>query len=83
MTEPPPSPGRGLEWVELTDAMIEAEIEQALEDLALQVMRDPDRDLRMSAARDWSKVEEAVRSGYRQRFAAMQSRAAREADQLQ
>jgi hypothetical protein len=83
MSTPPPSPGPGLKWVKATDAVLEAEIEGALEYLALQVMRDPDVDLRRSAARDWAKIEAKVRSAYQERWAAIEARHARDHGALQ
>jgi hypothetical protein len=83
MSTPPPSPGPGLKWVKATEAVLEQEIEGALEYLDLQVMRDPDVDLRRSAARDWSKIEKKVRDAYHQRWAVAEARHARDTGALQ
>jgi hypothetical protein len=80
MNSPPPqSPGKGLKWVEVNDAMIAQEIERALEHLALQMLRDPDPEFRRACARDWPKVEEAVRAGYHARYSHLQDEALRAA----
>jgi hypothetical protein len=74
MTEP---------WVEATDAALEQEIEAALAELALNLMRGDDLDLRLCAARDWAKIEAEVRSVYHQRWAAIEARHARDMGALQ
>jgi hypothetical protein len=70
-------------WVEATDAVIEQEVEQALAELALNLMRGDDLDLRLCAAKDWAKIEATVRDAYRQRWAAIEARHARDMGALQ
>jgi O-succinylbenzoate synthase len=82
MSTPPPSPGPGLKWVEL-DVAVEQDIECALAELALNLMREPDLDLRLSAARDWHKVEAKVRMAYERRADQLRADHARREGRMQ
>jgi hypothetical protein len=83
MSTPPPSPGPGLRWVEADDAVIKQEIERCLGDLALSILRDDDAGLRVSAARDWARIEVKARETFARQWAAIEARHARTVGQVQ
>jgi hypothetical protein len=70
-------------WVELDPDVLEDEIEKSLQTLALEIMRDPNRDTRLAVAANWHKVEAEVRAAYELQTAKLQSRLVREGDRLQ
>jgi hypothetical protein len=79
---PPEPPGPGLKWAEGETAFEEA-TEKILGRLALDLLRDADRDFRLSGAADWSRIEELVRERCRADWAALESRHAAKVGSLQ